>query len=42
MHVEGGPEGEAEHRVIELPAQAVGATDLGAGASTGPGDGDRR
>jgi RND superfamily putative drug exporter len=22
LHVEGGPEGEAEHRVIELPAQA--------------------
>jgi RND superfamily putative drug exporter len=43
LHVEGGPEGEAEHRVIELPQQTTAAVaEPGAAAVSGERDaGDR-
>ena len=43
LHVEGGPEGEAEHRVVELPGQpSAPAAETGVSATSGPRHGHRR
>jgi RND superfamily putative drug exporter len=43
LHVEGGPEGAAEHRVVELPEQAAAPDrEIAAGAPSGRGDDHQR